>query len=98
MRASAYGRSIIGREVPTDLSVEQRQVQGKLQARFGKLWAGSRPKLDAIFSKEPQKRPRNLPETLAIIRADGGLLWGFGQTLYPELCTQRACQTPVALG
>ena len=97
MRAPAYGSSIIGRETPTDLSAVQRQEQSNLQDRFEKLWAGLRPKLDAIFAKEPQKRPQNLAETLAIIRADGGLLWGFGQRLYETVTNSRPSEADIKL-
>ena len=89
VRARAFENAIPRRGFDDKLCTERRTDQFRLLKDFKKKWTALRPRLDAIFVREPSKRPNNYPEAVAIAARGGGVLWGFGQRLYAHIAKKE---------
>jgi hypothetical protein len=95
VRARAYEVAIPLRDFDNELCVQQRKEQFEVEDRFGKMWKGLRPILDAILAKDPSKRPASYREAVAIAVRDGGVLWGFGQGLYKHVSGSEPSESEI---
>ncbi len=98
VRAGEYERGIQRRKVILDpqLSEEQRQEQDALQKQYKQMFAGIRPKIEAVFAAHGEAPPRAFREVIArLASGEGTLIWDMGKLLYDRTAEIDASEATI---
>jgi len=98
VRAGEYERGIQRRKVILDsqLSEEQRKEQDALQKQYRQMFAGIRPKIEAVFAAHGETPPRAFRDVLIrLANGEGTLIWGMGKLLYDRAADTDASEAAI---
>jgi len=65
-----------------ELSAETTLHMTEMRKQFKSVWTTLRPKLEAIFQRDGQPRPRRLAEVIPQAMSDNGVFWGIAKGMY----------------
>jgi hypothetical protein len=95
-RSVTCEREICGQFVRDDeLSAQQRQQQSKDQKDWKKIFAGLRPKLEAVYAKHGVQPLRSFDEAINSQERDGGLISIIAQLLYHHAAHTDASEAAI---
>jgi hypothetical protein len=98
VRAGEYERGIQRRKIVLDpkLSSEQRQEQDTLQKQYKQMFAGIRPKIEAVFVAHGEAPPRAFRDVIARLQnGEGTLIWNMGKLLYDRAVDTDASEATI---